>query len=145
MTDATFSPAESRSAPEGRFGGPLKTRYRDGYRVARATVAIGTFIKMTGILFTFVVVCVLALVHNGMIGNGATAPRNFQNIGSSSSSNDLPVLIGLGLAAVITGGIVVCLGIMVSAQGQTLKAALDCAVNSSPFLSDDQRAQIMSL
>jgi hypothetical protein len=100
---------------------------------------------MTGILFTFVVVCVLALVHNGMIGNGATAPRNFQNIGSSSSSNDLPVLIGLGLAAVITGGIVVCLGIMVSAQGQTLKAALDCAVNSSPFLSDDQRAQIMSL
>ena len=37
------------------------------------------------------------------------------------------------------------LGTLASAQGQILKATLDTAVNSSQFLSDQDRARIMSL
>jgi len=53
------------------------------------------------------------------------------------------------LAGVFVGGIVLLitwiLGVFVSALGQLLKANIDVAVNSSPFLVDDQRAKIMSL
>ncbi len=35
--------------------------------------------------------------------------------------------------------------IIVAAQGQVLKAVIDTAVNSSPFLDDGERAAIMSL
>jgi hypothetical protein len=37
------------------------------------------------------------------------------------------------------------LGILVSAQGQILKASLDNAVNGSPFLTNEHRAKVMSL
>jgi hypothetical protein len=36
-------------------------------------------------------------------------------------------------------------GILVAAQGEILNATLDTAVNSSPFLSNEQRGRIMSL
>ena len=50
----------------------------------------------------------------------------------------------------IGGGIILLLffyilSVFISAQGQMLKASLDSAVNTSPFLEDDHRAQIMSL
>jgi hypothetical protein len=41
-------------------------------------------------------------------------------------------------------GFFVC-GTIVCAQGQMLLAALDSAVNNSPFLDNPQRASIMSL
>ena len=51
------------------------------------------------------------------------------------------------IACVIAGGILALtffvLGVIISAEGQLLLAALDTAVNSSPFLTDDQRAQII--
>jgi hypothetical protein len=37
------------------------------------------------------------------------------------------------------------LGIIVSAQGQILKANLDSAVNTSPFLTTQQKARVMDL
>jgi hypothetical protein len=37
------------------------------------------------------------------------------------------------------------LAVLIRAQGQILKASLDSAVNSSPFLTNDQRPKIMSL
>jgi hypothetical protein len=37
------------------------------------------------------------------------------------------------------------LGVLVAAQGQTLLASLDSAVNSSPFLTNHQKAEILSL
>ena len=51
------------------------------------------------------------------------------------------------MSSVIAGGVVALtffvLGVIISAQGQLLLAALDTAVNSSPFLTDDQRSQIL--
>ena len=36
-------------------------------------------------------------------------------------------------------------GALISSQGQLLKATLDSAVNTSPFLDDSERARMMSL
>jgi hypothetical protein len=47
--------------------------------------------------------------------------------------------------AAFVGILLFVLGPLVAAQGQILKAALDSAGNSSPFLSDPDRAEIMSL
>ena len=49
------------------------------------------------------------------------------------------------LWAVIVGVPLYVLGILVSAQGQILKATLDSAVTNSPFLTEDQMAEVMSL
>jgi hypothetical protein len=44
------------------------------------------------------------------------------------------------------GGIIIyVIGVLVSAQGQILKATLDTAVHTSPFLDDDQRLIAMRL
>jgi hypothetical protein len=49
------------------------------------------------------------------------------------------------LAAIAVGGFFFVFGALISAQGQVLKASLDNAVNTSPFLNNQQRAAIMSL
>jgi len=53
------------------------------------------------------------------------------------------LVLGLGAGALIAfvGWV---LGVLVSAQGRMLKATLDTAVNSSPFLSNAERAEVMS-
>jgi hypothetical protein len=59
-----------------------------------------------------------------------------------------PVMLRYGDASPVaraTVAIGTLFGTPVSAQGQVLKAALDGAVESSPFLSDDQCADVMSL
>jgi hypothetical protein len=45
----------------------------------------------------------------------------------------------------VVGGIGFMVGVMISAQGQLMKAALDGAVNTSPFMNDDDKARVMSL
>jgi len=52
---------------------------------------------------------------------------------------------GLIFLAIVAGIPLVVSGILVSAQAQLLKATLDTAVNTSPFLSNEQRAVVMSL
>jgi hypothetical protein len=54
-----------------------------------------------------------------------------------------------GFATILFGALVAgfgyVLGVLVQARAQLLKAHFDCAVNSSHFLSDDQKAKVMSL
>ncbi|MEK6304553.1 MAG: hypothetical protein AABO41_28025 [Acidobacteriota bacterium] len=94
----------------------LMTRYRDAYLVARATATIGKVIKGIGIL-------VVAL-----------------GLGSAGQ-----YLGGIGLLVALVGGLLYCAGVLVGAQGQVLLASLDTAVNSSPFLTNEDRARAMSL
>jgi hypothetical protein len=55
--------------------------------------------------------------------------------------------MSLALGSVIGGGAVALVffvaGVIIAALGQLLLAILDTAVNSSPILTDDQRARIM--
>jgi len=102
---------------------PLIGRYCDAYALARVTVRFGSTIKFLGFLAAgiLLLVAISAAGLSGALGVG-----------------------GIVLAGLV-GGIFYCFGVAVSALGQILLSTIDVAVNSSPFLENDQRAEIMSL
>jgi hypothetical protein len=107
----------------------LVKRYKDAYLVAKVTDGFGAFIKVIGI----VAAVLLLLVGLSLAGSGRAGDATFA-LGV--------VLITFGIIAGLWFYIV---GVLVSANAQVLKAALDGAVNSSPFLTNEHRAKIMSL
>lgn len=116
---------ESRVSPEA------VGRYVSAYRAARATVMLGTVIKILGALFGLVVgfgPSVLAIIMLRQF------PPGF----------GLTLLVGL-LSGFATFATVFVVGAIVSSLGQLRVAALDSAVNTSPFLTNEQRAEVMSL
>lgn len=115
---------------ESRESRSAMKRYADSYRVARVTVMIGTAIKFLGFLLAILVLAATWL------GAGLT--------GVSSYDSQAVLVIGTLLILIIVTLFYVA-GVIVCAQGQTLKASLDGAVHSSPFLTDEQRAKVMSL
>ncbi|MFN2453016.1 MAG: hypothetical protein ABR577_02220 [Pyrinomonadaceae bacterium] len=121
--------SQATIAPESPEVPLLKKRYNDAYLVARVTDGFGGMIKGIGIM----VAILLVFIGLVFIGNGRAGDATF----------------AMGIVA-ITFGIFVgilfyLLGVLVSAQGQILKASLDSAVNNSPFLTNTHRAEIMSL
>jgi hypothetical protein len=104
-------------------------RYKDAYTVARVTNAFGGVIKATGIII-----------------GGLLALIGFM-VASSSGPRDPVSILGIAgiVVGIIAGALFFIIGVLVSAQGQILKASLDSAVNTSPFLMKEHRAQIMSL
>jgi hypothetical protein len=115
----------------------LKTRYTDAYLAARAYVLLGNTIKTVGI-----VLGVLILV--GFFAFASFAAKNAQQSDVGGGAFILVMFIGIA-NALLVGFIFYLLGVLVSAQGQILKASLDSAVNGSPFLTNEHRAEIMSL
>jgi hypothetical protein len=96
------------------------TRYSNAYFSARAIVGFGTVIKAVGIVLAVLLVLGTLLA-------------------------DAQYLLAAIPLAVVIGIMFFFWGILVAAQGEILKAALDTAVNGSPFLSNEQRARVMSL
>ena len=96
-------------------------RYKDAYLVAGAVSGAGIAIKAIGIVLG-VLIALLGLV-------------------ASSAAVTFPAI----LTAIVVGVFFFVFGALISAQGQVLKASLDTAVNTSPFLTNEQRATIMSL
>ncbi len=100
----------------------LTNRYDEAYLVARTFNGAGQVIKVVG----FAAAAVVA------IGGFILASK----VGSA-----------LGLGAIVLGVLVAlpfyALGILVSAQGQILKATLDTAVNTSPLLTQDEVRRIL--
>jgi hypothetical protein len=121
----------ARGSLEERVSPEVVGRYADAYRVARATILIGNLIKLFGVLFGL-------LVGGGLFALVATQGRLLGITGA----------VGF-FAGLLGGGSIFAfffvLGVVISAQGQLTKATLDGAVNGSPFLTNDQRAEAMSL
>ena len=105
-------------------------RYQDSYRVADGVVTFGQSVKLAGI-FVGGVIFVAGLVE--FILN----PAEHQGFAV--------VFASLAACAVLLILISQILSMGLHGQGQLLRAALDSDVNSSPFLSNPQRAQAMSL
>lgn len=101
------------------------SRYRDAYSVATAMEGIAAVIKVIG-LGVGGLILILALIVGGQMGSA-----------------------GLSFAAGLLAGLAVAIptfvmGILLSAQAQILKATLDTAVHTSPFLSKEDMAHVMS-
>ena len=135
--------ADYSMAPSGVPSGNVRsqnvvTRYKTGYRVAGVIVALGTIVKVAGIVLG--VIYALALAVAAMIGGGSVPSMGI----SGGGAGIVAVIVG------IVGGALVWLifwlyGTLISAGGWVLRAVLDGAVHSSPFLSDDQRADAMGV
>ncbi len=121
-----MSPQNVATSP---YSEKVMSRYTDAYRIAKVIVGVGRLVKTLGFV-AFVVVLLISL------GIDAATRSNFN-------------FSGAWLAGAVVGGaiwlIAWVLGVLVSAQGQLLKASIDGAVNTSPFLVNDQRAKIMSM
>jgi hypothetical protein len=103
---------------------PAIERYSDAYLVAQTIVEIGDMVKKSAIgLF----ICILLAA--------------FYSFTSDVKIFGLPLII-MAFAVAIP---IYVLGILVSAQGQILKATLDTAVTNSPFLTKEEMAKTMSL
>ena len=99
----------------------LSIRYRDAYRVAGVIRGLGTTIKIVGAILA---------VPIALAGISAGDVRY--------------ILAGLFIAAIIWT-LFFFVGVVVSAQGQILNACLDTAVNGSPHIDADEKADIMSI
>jgi hypothetical protein len=118
------SPVPSGLPSVSKSGGDsVMSRYTDAYRVARTVTAFGVTVK------------IVAIIIGGVIALAGLV---------AASQSGIFALAGILVAAVVSIPIYI-LGVLVSAQGQTLKATLDTAVYSSPLLTKDQMRQIMSL
>jgi hypothetical protein len=116
------------SIPGYPQAGVLLTRYKDAYLLTKVTVGLGSFIKGLG-----VVLGAFLLLGTAIVSSQA---GNFTGV----------VVFFVGAAtACFVGMLIYVLGVLASAQGQILKASLDGAVNSSPFLANEHKAKIMSL
>jgi hypothetical protein len=124
------NPAQIPASAElsSRWTTKATKRYSDAYRVAAFYVGFGNTMKgigvAIGILFALIGL-IASQAGNGFIGVVA-------------------VIAGLFLG-VMAGSIFYIAGILISADGQTLRAELDVAVYACPFLSDEERAKVMSL
>jgi hypothetical protein len=107
----------------------LMKRYTDAYLVARAINGFGSLIKVIAIVIAILLVLIGFWVA---AQNGPREPISYLGI------------MGI-FAGILSGALFYIIGVLVSAQGQILKASLDGAVNSSPFLTNEQRKKIMSL
>jgi len=129
-TFITRSPSEEPTVSpvveaEHRFSS-VGSRYSDAYLVAKTTSAIGIVVKTVGIILG-VLVAIVGVV-----------------IGAQHEGAPQMVLGGVLLGFVVALPLWV-LGVLVCAQAQVLKATLDTAVHSSPFLNKDEMARVMSL
>jgi hypothetical protein len=117
----------------------LAGRYQDAYLVAKVTVGLGTTIKIVGLVLA-------GLVFFGTFLFASFATQK-SGIGGSDTSGGVFIvaMLGGGFYAFIVGFVFYFIGVIVSAQGQVLRATLDNTVGNSPFLENEQKAVIMSL
>ena len=100
-------------------------RYRDAYLVAQTVNGFGGMIKGLGIILAIVII-----LPSGM---------------AYQQSEYRPFAVFGVVMGIFIGILLYLLGVIVSAQGQILKASLDSAVNSSPFLTNVQKGKAMLL
>lgn len=118
-------PAGSRLETTGAArSDAVVTRYRDGYRVATLLVGAGEMLKAIGVVLGMLLTVI-----------GIASLQRFGGVAS---------IAGV-LCALVVGGFFFVCGVMISAQGQLVRATLDGAVAASPFLTDDARAEAMGL
>lgn len=115
-----------RLGPPAQAAAMMK-RYEGAYRVARLTNVAGHLLKAAAVF----------------LGLGALVVFGF-GIKADYLERGFAAIVAL-LAAGAVFLLFFAAGLVVSAQGQSLKANLDSAVHSSPFLNGEQKAKVMSV
>lgn len=130
------TPARNPSPPAPDYAGKnanerytksVMRRYRDAYWTARFTVGFGQSIKLAGVLLGLA----LGISMNAWFDSNS-APRTPSDLIS-------------GVFGFVVFAFFFVIGVIICAEGQKLKAELDSAVYASPFMTDEERAKVMSL
>ncbi len=116
------------------------SRYQNGYRVARSVGGLGHICQAVGLLAGILVVLF------GVMGSETLMRPNPTMVGLANYQTQhnvyLVSIIFLGAVVAFVGWVI---GVLLAGYGEHLNATVDSAVNSSPFLSNSQRAQLMRL
>ena len=119
------------------YAASVTTRYKDAYRVAKTLNFLGMLCKIVAAILAIIALVVLVEI-------GSQYHAYYQFFNTVIQGRDLWWWYGFGAAAVIFG-VGWIIGVFISAQGQLIKATIDSAVNTSPFISETQKADVMSL
>ncbi len=111
--------------PNPAYSSAVQSRYKDAYLFAKSCINAGDVIKLLAAIVA-VICIVLSCVEAYQSGNPGVAVGGILVGG----------LVGLGIYI---------FGILIAALGQVLIALLDTALNTSPYLDNDTRAEAMSL
>jgi len=122
---------------------PAIKRYVDLYRTAHVLNGVGTTVKTIGIVAAVVIFLFWFIVGIATASETSSSPFTAQS-SLGIVSFFFSVIVG-GILASLVGGLFYLHGTLISAQAQLLMAHADSAVNTSPFLSDNDRAAAMSL
>jgi hypothetical protein len=118
--------------PESIESKNARDRYEDAYLHAHWVLQAGDLIQTVGwTLGTFIFCGAIFAAHTVLTPLTAAA--------------DWLRPAGLAIGAIITVFFFWLVGELLCVRGEDLEAILDSAVNSSPFLSNAQRARVMSL
>lgn len=120
-------------------------RYTDAYRYAQVFVWAGMLVKMVAVVVGFLILAAGAAVAS----NVGPLQNTFFRMSGGVPPPFAEYIVFAGLLVVLVGVAIGALiwffGTIIAAQGQFLRASVDACVNTSPFLTDAQRAQAMSL
>ena len=100
---------------------------RDAYATARMLITYAGFVKALAALLAVVSVLGGAGIFSGM-GRDGTLPGIYTIV-----------------AGLLSALLLFLAGIFIAGQGQLILATVDSAVNSSPFLTDSEKARVMSV
>lgn len=119
--------------PKNASAPKIIKRYNDAYRHARFVIFVGTCVKILG-FFAGIAVAIAGWITAQNVFPGRHEQLEHDSVAGGS------ILGGVMLFASIY-----IVGLLIRAAGQMLLAALDSAVHSSPFLSNDEKAESMRL
>ena len=126
MNDNVAASNQNQSRPQAPRSAShrMTSRYRDAYAMSRVLNGFGGLVK----IISYVLLAFAALVAFGVaVSVGFVSGAGIAVVG---------ILLSLQLYLV---------GILFGALGQLLKAALDTAVNTSPFLTKDEMRAMLFL
>lgn len=137
MATASPSPIGSQFADQSDR---VVLRYQNGYKAAQAINGLGLLCKFIGIIAGIFV------VFFGVMGSETVMRPNpaLVSLASYQTQHEIFLISVIFFGALVAfGGWVV--GALIAGYAEQLKATLDEAVNTSPFLANAQRAHVMRL
>ncbi len=126
MNDNVAASNQNQSRPQAPRSAShrMTSRYKDAYAMSRLLNGFGWLVK----------ICAYVLLAVAILGALVAA----ESVGSTVATG----LAGVGIALAVQ---LFLAGILFGALGQLLKAALDTAVNTSPFLTKDEMRAMLFL
>jgi hypothetical protein len=121
---ATSAIGPPTASPESPYANASLIRYRDAYRVARTVNGLGTAIKVVGWILGIGVVASAFLIFG--------KANNFEQTMAAAAACGACIVFLFFLV-----------GVFIAALAQTLKATLDAAVDLSPFMTDNQKGEVI--